>query len=144
MINSMILGTVIIMIMNQFTSGNDGFPFSDKPNRTLLQHSHGCLALDVMFCPNLEPRGHQKKNAFAEYEFYHVSIWKSPSWLQGLQFVALMHLGAFFWKFKTRPKKIRVSELKSGYYLGHLKTCVNSNPKGRRFGARNRKEPLLS
>jgi len=60
--------------------------------------------------------------------------------------------GTYFWvpgllekRFKTRPKKIRVSELKRAYCLGHLlKTCVNSNPKGRRFGARNRKEPLLS
>lgn len=73
-INSMILGTVIIMIMNQFTSGNDGFPFSDKPNRTLLQHSTRRHVLSELGA-KLGPQ--KKKTPFQN--ILYVSIWKSPS-----------------------------------------------------------------
>lgn len=113
-INSMILGTVIIMIMNQFTSGNDGFPFSDKPNRTLLQHSHGCLALDVMFCPNLEPRGHQKKKT----PLQNMSSIMFPygNLLPGFKVSNLLHLCTwvpFFGSSRHVQKKYEFQSLKA-------------------------------
>ena len=114
-INSMILGTVIIMIMNQFTSGNDGFPFSDKPNRTLLQHSHGCFGTRRhVFVRTWSLEVIKKKNAFAEYEFYHVSIWKISFLASRSPICCTYALGCLFLEVQdTSKKKYEFQSLKA-------------------------------
>ena len=90
-INSMILGTVIIMIMNQFTSGNDGFPFSDKPNRTLLQHSTRRHVLSELGAK----LGPQKKKRLSRISYMFPYGNLLPE-IQGLQ---LWHLFLGAWPF---------------------------------------------